>query len=482
MFLTETWLSEHLDAEVNVEDYTIFRADRNRRKKKRGRFSGGVAVYIKEDIAASCETLLQFSNGVVEALMIYLRRLNLVICSIYRSPDNPQSENRSSKTEFQDLITQLSNKLNQLPTPTPDILIAGDFNLPKTDWPDCTPRSGSSTGEKEMSHILAELMSEYFLYQLIYEPTHRAGNTLDLLFTNDPNIVVNHEIFPAPSLSSHCIIMCQTTLSCPQPPQEFPEELNSFDKRNFMSKQTNWDDIRSEIGSRDWDHLFENQSVTRMFEILIEVCATATSNHCPLKRRIKRRNPIPRQRRVLMRRRTKLRKALSRESAEPRRSKIMSQLIQIEKDLQESYRTQQTTEEEKAVEAIRENPKFFYSYTKSRSHVRSTVGPFLNESGDYVSDPKTLADMLSIQYKSTFSVPRIPQDSSEDDVEDPLEDFDFTVDDLIKAIGGVGTYSSAGPDRFPAILLKNCRTTLVSSVHHSVSSMLGANSDRSLKG
>ena len=67
-------------------------------------------------------------------------------------------------------------------------------------------------------------------------------------------------------------------------------------------------------------------------------------------------------------------------------------------------------------------------------------------------------------------------------MEDPLEDFNFTVDDLISAIGEIGTHSSAGPDRFPAILLKNCRTTLVSSVHHSVSSMLGANSDRSLKG
>ena len=364
LLLTETWLNDQLDAEVNISDYTLFRADRNRRKKKGGRFSGGVAVYVKDELAASCETLLEFSNGVVEGLVIYERQLNLVICTVYRSPDNPQSEHRSSTSEFHELINQLSNKLNHLPTPAPDIIIGGDFNLPKTDWPACTPRPGSSTAEKDMAHLLSELMSEYFLHQVIQKPTHRAGNVLDLLLTNNTNIIVNYEIFPTAPVSSHHLILCQTSLSCSKGTHEYPEELSVFDEINLKSELTNWDAINLNIGSHDWNFLFENKSVAEMLDILIKVCETAASSHSPPKPRRKRCNRIPRLRKVLMRRRTKLRRALTGAITDQRRVSITSHLIQIEREIQESYKTQLKSEEEKAVGTIKKNPKFFYSYTK----------------------------------------------------------------------------------------------------------------------
>ena len=46
--LTETWLHEHKDAEVHIEDYTIYRKDKPLRRDigRRGRHVGGVALYI----------------------------------------------------------------------------------------------------------------------------------------------------------------------------------------------------------------------------------------------------------------------------------------------------------------------------------------------------------------------------------------------------------------------------------------------------
>ena len=49
--LTETWLGNHLEAELNIDGYKILRKDRDRLKSKYGRLSGGVAIYIKEDLA-----------------------------------------------------------------------------------------------------------------------------------------------------------------------------------------------------------------------------------------------------------------------------------------------------------------------------------------------------------------------------------------------------------------------------------------------
>ena len=68
IMLTETWLRDHLDAEINIPDYTIFRSDRCRPKKRRGRNSGGVAIYLRNDVASNAEVLLNFSSGVIEAI------------------------------------------------------------------------------------------------------------------------------------------------------------------------------------------------------------------------------------------------------------------------------------------------------------------------------------------------------------------------------------------------------------------------------
>ena len=43
--LTETWLQSHTDAELNIDNYRLFKSDRVRPRTK-GRLSGGVALYI----------------------------------------------------------------------------------------------------------------------------------------------------------------------------------------------------------------------------------------------------------------------------------------------------------------------------------------------------------------------------------------------------------------------------------------------------
>ena len=72
MALTETWLKTHKDAELSIEGYKLFRSDRVRRKKrKKGRLSGGAAAYVHKDLPSQMELNLQFSNGVIEILVLY---------------------------------------------------------------------------------------------------------------------------------------------------------------------------------------------------------------------------------------------------------------------------------------------------------------------------------------------------------------------------------------------------------------------------
>ena len=83
-----------------------------------------------------------------------------------------------------------------------------------------------------------------FLTQLVQQPTHRQGNTLDLIFSNNPIII--HSCNNVDTLlSDHVIVECQTTYS----PTAFDEKKHEkkvdtggggvqYNKLNFFSEDT----------------------------------------------------------------------------------------------------------------------------------------------------------------------------------------------------------------------------------------------------
>ena len=79
--------------------------------------SGGVAVYVHEDLASHMEKILEYSNGVVEILGLYSRIDNLFIAVVYRQPDDVAGGNRSTETEFNSAFDKLSKVLSKVVDP-----------------------------------------------------------------------------------------------------------------------------------------------------------------------------------------------------------------------------------------------------------------------------------------------------------------------------------------------------------------------------
>ena len=127
MAMTETWLYNHKDAELGIDGYKLFRADRKRQKRARVRFSGGVGCYVRLDIASTMEIVVNFSNGVVELLALYSKVHNLYIATIYRQPDDIVGNHRSTDKEFQQAIDKLKTSLSSLPNPSPNVIFCGDL-------------------------------------------------------------------------------------------------------------------------------------------------------------------------------------------------------------------------------------------------------------------------------------------------------------------------------------------------------------------
>ena len=323
--LTETWLREHRNAELKIENYTLFRKDRERKKSRSGRDSGGVAVYVRDDLAADMDTVISFSNSVIETLGLYSKTNNLLIIVVYRQPDDSGGGHRSTNVEFKQALSKLEETLSSTICPMPDILICGDFNLPHAEWKEGQIGNGASKDEKLMIEDLISLTNEFFLTQIIPEPTHKHGNKLDLCFTNNPMILHSCNVMET-ILSDHKIIECLTTYSTIPPKKESPiTQGNSdieLDKLNFFNEDTDWANLEKELADYNWEADFRGSNPHQMLSKFVEVCKIISARHVPARKtrgETQAKNLIPRDRRNLMRNRRRIKTQLRKTTSETRK-------------------------------------------------------------------------------------------------------------------------------------------------------------------
>ena len=485
--LTETWLNQsHLEAELLIEGYSIKRQDRTGRKVKHGRSSGGVAAYVRDDVAIETEVIFTYSNGVIESIGLHMTSLNLVYILTYRSPDDSaktkdgqsrKNRHRSTIKQFKNYLTKLKKFLKSLPSPTPDIIMMGDFNLPHADWISGQCTSGASTDEQEMVRALYELTLEHFLVQQFDTPTHRGGNTIDLLFTNNSDIIHNTESIPS-TVTDHFQMTFSAVYTTPQSHTEEMddprdnENSHSFSSLNFFNDSIDWNSLATELSDYDWPREFRGLNASSMMERFNSVCLDICSTWIPARVRghsstsQSSKSKIPKQRRSLMRRRTMLKKRYVAAKSQAGRDSLLNKLAFIEKKLQKSHEENRRQTEARAVDKIKTNPKFFFSFARRFSKVKVGIGPLINSAKKLISAPRQMAEILSEQYCSVFSIPRqnISKDSLFPEWEKPntpsLSNITFSDSELTEAMNELSPNAAAGPDGFPAILLKKCSSAL----------------------
>lgn len=483
--LTETWLTDdHNDAECYIPDYTLYRQDRKRQRSGRGRNSGGVAIYLLDQYASSTEQIFHYSSGVIEAVGIHIAALNTVMIVVYRQPDDTVHNNRSTSSEFKCFVKELRACLRDLPLPVPNIVILGDFNLPHAVWDPVGWSVGTPADERKMIEDLRELTLDNFLTQHVEFPTHRDGNILDIVFTNNSSLV--HDICALPSKVSDHLIIEMTTAVRPLPNHQDADITNKisdngekaeaeidFQHLNFFSEDTNWDAILLRLSQHNWVRDFQGLNVEAMLAKFSSVCLTISKEFTPLKKHVfrsyaKKQRFIPRHRRILMRKRRRLKIQLLRANTEARRNSITRNLIEVEIKIQDSLKHQSEFEEQKAVESIKRNPKYFFTYAKKFSKVKTGIGPLKDAANRIINCPRKMAEILAEQYQSVCSHPRhssnLPYLLFPDELQRELtmNSITFSDSELETAMRELPSSAAAGPDGFPAVLLKKCCSALSS--------------------
>ena len=453
--VTESWLKPHIaDAQVNIPNYQILRQDRTKRER------GGVLLYVHDSLPTS--NVQTFDDSVCSGICCQIKSLNTILITVYRPPSAPDS----SFSKIVNFITRYISENNS--DDQSDIFLTGDFNFPEIHWPVCDPPSTQSKPCQSANKLL-NLMEENFMNQLVNKPT-RGNNILDLFITNNVNIISHIDSVETP-LSDHNIVKVNTTYniltSREKPVAKIPHD--SF--RSLNLAKANFSAICDHLKTINWHELKLLCTPDEFPELLRLTLLQIAMLYSPKKsKRSKQNNPFIRSRNILRRRRRKVRAQINAISyttkdigPSSKLYKLRLELYNINEQIQESVHTQGKQIESKAIKNIKENPRYFYSYAKKHKKLKSTVGPLIKDTGELTDDPKTMADILQNQYTSVFSDPNSVKKKDPNilcDLSSTLEDFEFTKEDIIKAINEIDENSACGENDIPATLIKKCKQEL----------------------
>ena len=439
---TESHLnSDILDAEVQIENYSIIRADRKNRS------CGGCCIYIREDISFYED--LSWSNSVVDLCSVKLRSNDTLIINIYRPPDTENHQNA-----FEEALVKLEEILAQ--NETNNIIITGDFNFPTINWAiddDMNVYIQSKTLPKQAKALL-DLFNDHCLIQTISEPT-RNHNILDLIFTNNHQLINQIQISDTIH-SDHKIIQCDSARLTKVEIQT-ENHYEKFDTLNFHSQKIDWDKMTQEIESINWDIVLENHSVTDMYEKITEEIFEISKKWVP-QRRTKRKNKFNRERRNIW---SKMKKAKNYIQSSYRVIHYKNVIKSLEEELIQTYIEENEEKENHAISMIKENPKYFYKYSHKHLKTKTTIGPLRNQDNKLTDDDQEMCNLLKDQYSSVFSEPKFQFDTSKfyNNQDNPFK-VDITEEDMITSINEIPNNTSSGPDTWPVQLLKSCKSQL----------------------
>ena len=453
----ETHLKEYImDAEVNIPNYNILRADRPTTRRK-----GGVAIYSHHSF--SLEETLTFSNNYCEAAMAYNKINNIIVIAVYRPPETPVEK-------FRECLEKIKNYKEKHETAV--TLILGDLNLRYIDWEREIIRTGS---ERISSEMLLDFVNEELLVQVVSENTRKGKTLLDIVLTSDEDIICNTKVEKTNLDTDHDMVTCDILLKNTNSVSSINSEQDSdkklLDKLNF--NKAKWDPIRDELSKVNWEEsLSDEMSVEEMYNKFEEIIYSSSEKHTPLRTERERRQKIPRNRLVLIRKRKRINskinylKYIHPTDSSKKIEKLNKKKFEIEQQIKNLISVELANKELDAISKMKINPKFFYQYVKKNQKSESKIGPMQDTEGTLHTDPKVKANMLQSQYCKAFSNPKKANLKKDFDTicNETISDIEITIRDVTDAIKEIPTHASPGPDKLPAIVLKECAAQLSNAI------------------
>ena len=458
------WKQYIMDAEINIKNYNVSRADRDSRK------NGGVALYTHEDFCL--EDVETVSNKYCEMVIAYNKMNNMIIIAIYRPPEAPAQK-------FKECLEKI--KIYQQKYENSTSVMMGDINMKFIDWeqeiirrPE-TIKQCITSNERTSSEMMLEFVEENLLVQVVTENTRKGKSLIDVVLTNDDDIIVDTKVEKINLDTDHDAVKVEIILKSVERTDDSDKdnepEKKLLDGLNFMKAE--WSQIRSKLAETEWEEeLNEDMSVHEMYNKFESIIYEASKNHAPERKHKLNRCNIPRVRLILIRKRKNLNsrinylKYVKPEKHSRKIEKLCSKKSEIEEEIKEMINLEMQKKEIEAIAKMKSNSKFFYTYVKRFLKTESKIGPLQDEQGNLTTDSEKKANLLQDQYSKVFSDPKkanLDQDFNEMCNEE-IKDIEITLKDVTDAIREIPLNAAPGPDKLPAVVLKECAEELSKAI------------------
>lgn len=449
--LTETHLSSDIkDAEIFIENFTVFRGDRDD-----GREKGGSIIYVNNNIA--CSRIDTFDSNDSLAVLVDLATYPLIIACVYRSPSISYSDNLL-------MIDQIKNLKSLMPSGS-EMMLVGDFNLPDVLWNTGTVDCPSDTKNRQflVQKKFIDMFLETGLFWHLPDGTvtrRRMYNgalqesLLDQVLTSDPALILDCEVSASMGKSDHVGIFSK--IKCGELPGYTLSEKKCWTKISLealvkLGDSQVWKFTGTPSVEKLWNHVSAN--LQNMEEHVpstkVKISANGTVNM---------RSPWDCT--ALTRKRRIKNTAWQTFNDSPTNDNFQYALCKSN-ELEESIKAAMIRYENKMTSGIKKTPKAFYRYVNSKRKVKQTAVAVKTATGHLAKSPRETANILADFFESTFqSTPSIPAVHDEHDSRMPYDDTisPVTEEELTKLLKSVNIYKSFGPDNIHAKLLKALST------------------------
>ena len=447
VILNETWLKKNiLNSEIFHKVYKVSRIDRTgkthpwdpNRPKKFRKSGGGVLIAHRTDI--SCEsTQVGLIKVQAELLSINFRLptgKKFCISTFYRVGTLGTENFELVEKYFKTLACK--RKLDKH-------VLVGDLNLSDVSWPDAT--TTVQLQQKFLNLFLVDLGHS----QLISEPTHISGNTLDLLFTNIPNLINDVTVLGHNEVckSDHFGIQFNIKMDV--------KTKKTIKRKIYNYSKAKWKDLNYDIKKVDWEKLIGSHDPHSAWSNFKLVLNKLCDKHIPKKSMKDQFLPpwYDSDCDKVLREKEKWRQKSKSDSATEEDHKKFRKLRSNYKKIMDK-KMRLSVEDESDPSLI---SKKFWKHVKSKS--KSTRIPETVRYGKcFRNDPADQANLFNKFFFEQFS------NESKYDIDikmgpnDQFRDLRFHELDVQILLKNINPGKSAGPDGIHGAVLKNCAVSL----------------------
>lgn len=408
---------------------------------------GGVCAYLKLSSFSEFKVLpLDIVVPGRESLWLRFqgKSFSFTVTVVYRPPSSSRLPDRADLELFEIIESTSQDFTNWI--------LTGDFNFPTINWSSLAPSENTDVAATFINTLLNTNLSQH-----ITEPTRYRSNQqpslLDLIFSNEENLISNIKYLPPIGISDHVSIAFSVQFITYHTPRTTVKTYVATDYEQVVGL------LQEEV----WDDVYGLTGIDDKWNCFTSVLKTAVSRASRVRQvRHNVRKPWISE---LLLSRIKHKRRLWRRYVQSGSNQDFERHRTFSNTLTQDLRTAKANYENHLVD---KGPKTLYKYVRQNLTTKVSSPLVRNNQGDVCEDDAECANTLASYFQLSYSkeplgsTPSIKTSRNSEALLTVL----FSEGDILKHLQSLKPESAPGPDGISNRLLKNCAPALVKPLYH----------------